>query len=234
MNDRTRRLVTLLASIGLAVAVVAAWPRSDAPAPEGVPAAAPEAGPTSGSASAAAAPSGTTAREPVGRRDASLTSPQRSDEPAPPVRPVRVTVAGVDIDAPVRPVGVAADGQMQLPADPRVFGWYRFGPTPGVDDTGSAVIAGHLDSRQLGLGPLVRLRDVEVGDAVAVRTSDGRATSYQVVSVERFDRQGLPAEVFARNGTARLRLVTCGGAYDPGRGGYQENLVVTAAPVAGD
>ena len=228
MTDRGRLLVIILASVGLVVAVVAAWPRPGAPSLEGAPAPRPEA------VAPQASPLPATAAQPVGRRDASLTAggPARAADPA--VQPVRVTVAGVDIDAAVKPVGVAADGQMELPADPRVFGWYRFGPAPGVDDTGSAVIAGHLDSRRLGLGPLVRLRDVETGDTVEVQTSDGGTTSYRVVQVARFDRQGLPAEVFTRTGAPRLRLVTCGGAYDAERGGYQENLVVTATPVATD
>lgn len=217
----------VLATLGLVVAVVAAWPRSEAPAPEGVTAVQQEAGPTPGPASTGV-PASPATPESVGRRDAGLTVDRRPEQ----VRPVRVSIGRVDIDARVRPVGVAPDGQMELPASPRVFGWYRFGPAPGSDDSGSAVIAGHLDSLELGLGPLVRLREVRAGDTVAVRTSDGSATSYRVVAVERFDRQALPAELFTRSGPPRLRLVTCGGEYDPGRGGYQENLVVTAAPVA--
>lgn len=217
----------VLAALGLVVAVVAAWPRSEAPAPEGVTAVQQEAGPTPGPASTGV-PASPATPESVGRRDAGLTVDRRPEQ----VRPVRVSIGRVDIDARVRPVGVAPDGQMELPASPRVFGWYRFGPAPGSDDSGSAVIAGHLDSLELGLGPLVRLREVRAGDTVAVRTSDGSATSYRVVAVERFDRQALPAELFTRSGPPRLRLVTCGGEYDPGRGGYQENLVVTAAPVA--
>ena len=52
-----------------------------------------------------------------------------------------------------------------------------------------------------------------------------------VDSIERFDQQALPAEVFARTGPERLRLVTCTGPYLPEAGGYQQNLVVTAVPV---
>jgi hypothetical protein len=145
-------------------------------------------------------------------------------------RPLRVALASVDIDAPVRAVGVAADGQMRLPADPRVMGWYRFGSAPGAKSGGSVVIAGHLDSKRFGLGPLVRLRDTEVGDAIEVRLSNGATSTYAVVGVERFDRQGLPDQLFSRQGPERLHVITCGGAYDADAGGYQQNLVVTAAP----
>jgi hypothetical protein len=143
---------------------------------------------------------------------------------------VRVALSSVGIEAPVRPVGVAEDWQMQLPPDPRVMGWYRFGPAPGTENGGSVVLAGHLDSKRFGLGPLARLRDVEVGQPIEVTLADGVTSTYTVVGVERFDRQGLPEELFSRQGPERLRVITCGGEYDPDAGGYQQNLVVTAAP----
>lgn len=143
------------------------------------------------------------------------------------MRAARVRLAS--IDSPVRPVGVAADGQMALPANPAVLGWYRFGPAPG-DGTGSVVLAGHLDSKRYGLGPLVALREVDVGDVVRVARSDGGLRRYAVVDIRRYDRQALPEELFARTGPERLRIITCGGEYDPENGGYQQNLVVTAAP----
>lgn len=140
-----------------------------------------------------------------------------------------VQVASADIDSVVRPVGVAKDGQMALPPDPAVVGWYRFGPTPG-SGTGSVVLAGHPDAVRYGLGPLVGLREVEEGDEVDVSRADGTVIEYTVVDVTRYDRQALPAALFARTGPERLRIITCGGEYLPDDGGYQENLVVTAVP----
>jgi hypothetical protein len=141
---------------------------------------------------------------------------------------VRVEVPGAGLDAAVRPVGVDEAGQMALPADPAVLGWYRHGPAPG-EGTGSAVLAGHLDSRRYGLGPLVGLREVQRGDVVRVTSQEG-ARRYTVVDVRRYDRQALPEELFARSGRELLRIITCGGEYLPDRGGYQQNLVVTAVP----
>ncbi len=145
------------------------------------------------------------------------------------VAPVRVRVPAVGLDLAVRPTGAGRDGQMRLPADPRVLGWYRFGPAPG-SGSGAAVLAGHVDSRRFGVGPLARLAGVSPGDAVRVLSADGRSRAYRVDSIERFDRQGLPAAVFTRSGPERVRLLTCTGAYLPDAGGYQQNLVVTAVP----
>jgi hypothetical protein len=143
--------------------------------------------------------------------------------------PDRVTIASVGLDLPVRPVGVAADGQMELPADPAVVGWYRFGPAPG-DREGSVVLGGHLDSRQYGVGPLVRLRKLRPGAVIEVRSADGAKVRYRVEGVRDVDKQKLAVgELFARTGARRLHLVTCGGPYDANGGGYRDNLVVTAS-----
>jgi hypothetical protein len=83
---------------------------------------------------------------------------------------------------------------------------------------------------RFGLGPLVRLRDIEVADSLTVGLSDGGRLKYVVVRVERFDRDALPGSLFSRSGPRILRIITCGGEYDADSGGYQSNLVVTAVP----
>ncbi len=162
----------------------------------------------------------------VGRSEARL----RAEDPGAVARPVRVVMPSTGIAAPLRPVGVAGDGQMELPSNPRVMGWYRFGAVPRERGGGSVVLAGHLDSKRFGLGPLARLRDIRPGDPVQVTLGDGTRRAYRVTGLERFDRQALPAFVFARSGPERLRVITCGGEYEAAAGGYQQNLVVTAAP----
>lgn len=186
--------------------------------------------------SAAVGTSRTSSSDPGQREDAVRRDPPRVTAapavppvPEPVVAPVRVRVPTVGLDMAVRPTGVGRGGQMQLPSDPRLLGWYRFGPAPS-SGTGAAVLAGHVDSRRYGVGPLSRLAAVSAGDTVRVLSADGRVTVYRVDSIERFDRQGLPDAVFTRSGPERLRLVTCTGAFIPEAGGYQQNLVVTAVP----
>lgn len=187
-----------------------------------------------GAAAPAVSPTPAPAAEAVSRSPGDLR-PESTQEPeaigpGSSARPVRLGIQAVGLDLGVRPVGVSTDGQMQLPPDPLLLGWYRYGPAPSRP--GSAVLAGHLDSDRYGLGPLVRLREATVGDAVEVLAADGTRTAYRVSGVTRYPRQALPASLFARTGSPRLQIVTCGGAYDAEAGGYQANLVVTAVPVA--
>ncbi|WP_259294319.1 class F sortase [Streptomyces resistomycificus] len=119
------------------------------------------------------------------------------------------------------------DGRTDVPADPAQAGWYRFGPAPG-DAAGSAVLVGHVDSRTGELGELAALYDVRAGDRVGVRRGDGTTIAYEVVARRTVTKDRLPADVFRREGDPVLTLITCAPPYDPGRGGYQSNLIVTA------
>lgn len=151
---------------------------------------------------------------------------------ASPTAPVRVVVPAQGIDVPVDPVGVAADGQMEIPPLAERGGWYRFGADPG-DAAGTTVVAAHVDSvASGGTGPFVRLADVRPGDAVEVALADGSTRTYAVDRVEEFPKsQARWPDVFTRDGPARLALVTCGGTFDTGTRHYRDNVLVIATPV---
>ena len=59
--------------------------------------------------------------------------------------PVRVRIAAAEIDMEVVPVGVEPGGFMELPPNPAIAGWYRFGPDPWSPD-GNTVISAHIDA----------------------------------------------------------------------------------------
>jgi len=144
--------------------------------------------------------------------------------------PERLVITAVGVDVPVIAVGVANDGQMALPPDPARIGWYRFGPRPGAR-SGSVVLGGHLDSKQYGVGPLVRLRKLRPGDRITVRSTDDSTKTYRVRKLQDIPKATLNvADIFDRGGPSQLRIVTCGGPYNPDAGGYRDNLVVTATP----
>jgi sortase (surface protein transpeptidase) len=94
------------------------------------------------------------------------------------------------------------------------------------------VLGGHVDSRELGTGPLARLAGLQVGAEVVVTTAEGTPLRYQVTSVQRIQKAALPTDViFAPDGPAQLAVVTCGGRYLPEAGGYEDNVVAIAVPL---
>jgi sortase (surface protein transpeptidase) len=159
--------------------------------------------------------------------------PARPAAPVPPEQappPVRLTVPALEVDVPVDPVGVEADGRMTLPADVQRVGWYRFGPVPGA--AGSAVVAGHVDDREQGLGAMAPLRAAAIGQEVVVTDATGTATRWRIVARELIEKRALPLDrLFAREGPPRLTLITCGGPFLPELASYRDNVVVVAEPV---
>lgn len=149
-------------------------------------------------------------------------------QPADP--PVEVRVAGMS--AAVDTVGLDADRLVEVPDDVRRAGWYEPGPAPG-DDTGSAVLVGHVDDREQGLGTFAVLRELQAGDEVVVRTASGRELVYDVLALEQFVKAEVPMDrLFSSGGPHRLVLISCGGDFDPTTSSYQDNVVVTAVPRA--
>ena len=157
----------------------------------------------------------------------SLTATLATGSPAPAtIPPTRVVVPRLGIDMAVEPQGVDGRGQMGLPPDPAVAGWYRFGSAP-EDAQGAVVVAAHVDSKTLGVGPFARLGSARVGDEVRLDVADGHRL-YRVTQVARVDKATLDADgLFSLAGPARLHLVTCTGDYVNGQG-YDQNLVVVA------
>ncbi len=149
-----------------------------------------------------------------------------------PAEPADVSVPRLRLSAPVDRVGVAEDGQVEVPEDPGRVGWYRFSPAPGAP-AGSSVLVGHVDATGRGLGVLAALADVREGDRVVVGRRDGTAVSYRVTARRTVAKDALAGSgVFRRDGAPVLTLVTCAGPYVRDQGGYQNNLVVTAVEVA--
>ena len=122
-----------------------------------------------------------------------------------------------------------ATGEMAIPPDPAVAGWYRYGPVPGR--SGSAVLAAHVDSRRYGIGPFEVLRRAEPGVRIEVSFADGRTAAFVVAGREQFGKRDLPVEeLFRRDGAPTLTLITCGGRFDRELGRYEDNVVVVAVP----
>lgn len=163
-------------------------------------------------------------------REPSDVSPQ----PEPDLFPVprSVSIPALDVDARVVPVGLEADGAIEIPDDVDIVGWYELGVPPGAD-RGSAVLVAHRDGRGQGPGVFYDLGMMDVGDRVRVRDDAGGVLVFEVVARESLRKKGLPYdELFTADGPPRLTLISCGGAYDADRGGYQDNVIVTAVPVS--
>ena len=132
--------------------------------------------------------------------------------------------------AAVERTDTTPSGELGLPRDPGHVGWWQSGALAG-DVFGSVVLAGHIDSRDQGVGFFARLLPSPArGRGPAY---DGAYEQrYRVVSTRDVPKASLATgtDTFSQQVPGRLVLLTCTGLYDPVTH-YPDNLVVTAEPI---
>ena len=160
------------------------------------------------------------------------TDPEDAAPPAGPSLPVELKVPAIDVTASLTPVGIEPDGSVQIPpAGKGIAGWYAPGPTPG--EAGNAVLVGHVDSRTSGPGVFFNLGRLNPGDEITVRRNDGSVGRFRVDGVESYAKAAVPGDlVFGAATIPGLRLITCGGDWDPAKRSYENNVVAYATLVA--
>lgn len=141
-------------------------------------------------------------------------------------RPTGLVIPAIGVRTTLVRLGLTAKGALQVPSSIGVAGWYTGSPRPGA--IGSAVIAGHIDSVS-GPGVFFRLREMRPGELIYVQRGHGPMAVFKVTFVRRFLKAKFPtAAVYGPVPNAQLRLITCGGTFDPATGHYLSNVIVFA------
>ena len=164
-----------------------------------------------------------------------IVAPPQSAAPKPVAAPVSLTIPLIGVQTNLMTLGLAstlgltASGALQVPPTFSVAGWYTGSPRPGA--IGSAIIVGHIDTTK---GPAVfyRLNTLTRGDKIYVKRADGTLVEFRVTSVQTYLKDHFPTEdVYGPVPDPELRLITCGGAWDPATHHYLSNIVVYATEV---
>ncbi|WP_346768218.1 class F sortase [Streptomyces sp. R301] len=144
--------------------------------------------------------------------------------------PRRVEIPALGIDAPVVPRGLDATGAVDPPpySLPQTVGWYGLGTAPGA--AGPALLVGHVDT-ETRPAVFYGLSATRPGETVRVTRTDGSVAVFTVDDVSVVPRDAFdPGKVYGPHDPTRseLRLITCGGTFDPKAGLYTANVVVSA------
>ncbi len=143
--------------------------------------------------------------------------------------PTSIQIPSIGVNSRLMQLGLNSDGTMQVPpllAKPSLAAWYKYSPTPG--QVGPSVIEGHIDTYQ---GPSVfyRLGAVRPGAEVDVTLADKTVAVFRVSGVREYTKASFPSRtVYGPTDDAALRLITCGGDFDPATGHYLSSIVVFA------
>ena len=159
-----------------------------------------------------------------------IVAPPPSAAPKPVAAPVSLTIPLIGVRTQLITLGLTSAGELQVPSSTAVAGWYTGSPRPGA--VGSAIIVGHIDSYSRP-GVFYRLIKLTRGDKIYVKRADGTLVEFRVTSVQIYLKDRFPTEdVYGPVPDAELRLITCGGAFDPATGHYLSNIVVYATEVS--
>lgn len=138
--------------------------------------------------------------------------------------PTQVWIPSVGIKAPVEPVGLLENGQMEAPVSSKVAGVLTDGVLPG--QIGSAIIAGHVDNYT---GPAIfyPLKRLKPGQPVVLSDDEGNYLVFKVLAVESYFTAEAPVDkIFGDTDMERLNLITCTGKYNREKREHEKRLVV--------
>ncbi|MFD2094111.1 class F sortase [Blastococcus deserti] len=176
--------------------------------------------------------------------------PPGTHQPGIPVRlqiPFPSTHHPQGVTAEVSADPLTPEGNLFVPPDPRTVSWAREDAAPGAG-RGTAILTGHVNyvvDGELVVGALSDLAEYavhRVGQTFTVVLADGRELAYRITGGEQYDKDELAARPELRQelydqanafgeGTGRLVLVSCGGAFDSRTGNYEDNVFLFALPV---
>jgi sortase (surface protein transpeptidase) len=142
--------------------------------------------------------------------------------------PMTIQIPAIGVDAPVMRLDLNSNGTIQVPPldNHNLAGWYDRSVMPG--SKGTSVILGHVDDYN---GPSVffNIKNLRKGDLVDVTRTDGITAVFTVDGVQKATKTNFPtSDVYGNVAYPALRLVTCGGPFDPKTGEYLDSIVVYA------
>ena len=148
--------------------------------------------------------------------------------------PSAIKIPSIGVQSTLVQLGLNPDKSIEVPPldDPdSKAGWYKYSPTPG--QVGPTVILGHVDSAKYGPGVFFKLGALQPGATVEVTLTDRIVAVFTVDKVGAYPKSAFPSTaVYGSIDHPGLRLITCGGTFDPAAGSYESNIVAYATLTA--
>lgn len=139
--------------------------------------------------------------------------------------PIRLKIPSINVNAPIKSVGLTSNGAMDVPKGPAEVAWYNLGPRPGR--MGSAVIDGHSGYKNNKPAVFDNLYKLQKGDKIYVEDEKGVATIFVVREIRKYNPNADATDVFYSNdGKAHLNLITCTGFWNKIWKSHSDRLVV--------
>lgn len=144
-----------------------------------------------------------------------------------PDEPSQIIIPAIDVNAKIQSVGLSwkNNGEMGVPTNFTDVAWYNQGPPPGMP--GSAVIAGHLDGKNVEKAVFYNLNKLKQGDLIEIIDRGRKKLQFKVVDIKIYDYTAPTNDVFSNDTSKiRLNLITCAGDWIKSKKLYDERIVV--------
>jgi hypothetical protein len=156
----------------------------------------------------------------------STTKPMARSEPR------LIWIPKIKVWAQIEARGLRPNGTAVLPSlnHPFITAWFDRGPAPG--QRGTAAILGHVDSHKVGPAVFYKLGLLRPGDLIYITLEDRRVAIFRVYALAMYRKSAFPTlTVYRYTQWPTLRLITCGGRFDPRTDHYLSNVVTFASYV---
>lgn len=139
--------------------------------------------------------------------------------------PARIRIPSIGLDTPVIPVGLTANGEIEVPnGSTKNVGWYQYGKLPG--DLGNAVFDAHV------FAAFKNLRYAKIGDIISVVDAQGIEQRFRITSSVVYPVSDVPMENIILDESSRnIVLITCAKKFIRSMNTYSHRLVVTATRI---
>lgn len=156
------------------------------------------------------------------------------DYPAVTPQPVPVTFHFVEreVSCSIIPCGIDSSGAMETVDNAEDATWLSLEPWVAPGEAGNAILAGHVTWAGVK-GTFSLLKEVTIGEEVAVSFEGGYARYFEVVSIEEHSYDDTSVMTADVGDEKRLTLITCYGDYNSSLGGSETRVVVICHPISG-
>jgi hypothetical protein len=150
--------------------------------------------------------------------------------------PTEITIPKINAHSSLIPLGINTDpavgpvGAMQVPDvhTPKLAGYYAQGGVKPGQPGPPLVVAAHVNGDGVN-GLFYHLKNLRPGDIAQIKLADGTLLTFRVTSVQSNPKTAFPGqEVFGATDHPTLRMITCGGKYDPQHHSYLDNITAYA------
>ena len=168
----------------------------------------------------------------------SVTTSTTTPDEAPPVKkayaaaptsnePERIEIPTIGVDSFVQRVGIDQLGQIAVPTNIYLTGWFIRSSLPG--SRGLSIIDGHLDGVRSD-GIFKHLAQVKPGDGIDITMGNSIIHHFTVMTVQMVPNAEAANLLFSQDPAvpSQLNLITCGGTFDTNSKEYDQRVIVTA------